>query len=336
MSDKTGHYRVDYEYAKLHEVILGGTEIMLGAKGTVMDSYIEELYPDEETREFLRSLQGVPLSEAHPDYHQRMVDETNNLASIFEKHGVVVHHADPYSDELKRIAGAGGYCNGWAKDSFETVGEYFFDLAHKKHLYRYFYAAARKELQRAFHEDPNMKFVSFPQPNPTHINEGYGTGPFFEGGDIMVLPGKKVLMGESGQASDEFGEEILKRFLDTIGYELFTVKLHPNMLHLDCCLSLIGPDLLFYCPETILSDLPPEIENMPNKVETTLLEAQRLANNCVVIDSNTVVLDMGLKDKQGKEIEALGKTVEYIDFSAHNPLGGGLRCKTGILSRYDD
>ena len=36
------------------------------------------------------------------------------------------------------------------------------------------------------------------------------------------------------------------------------------------------------------------------------------------------------------EIEALGKTVEYIDFSAHSLFGGAMRCKTGILSRYDD
>ena len=71
-------------------------------------------------------------------------------------------------------------------------------------------------------------------------------------------------------------------------------------------------------------------------METSLVEAQRLANNAVVIDANTVVMDASLKDKQGKEIEGHGKTVEYVDFSAHNPLGGGLRCKTGILARYDD
>ena len=54
-----------------------------------------------------------------------MVDETNALASVFEKHGVVVHHTEPYTDEILRLYGSGGYCDGWAKDSFETVGPYW-------------------------------------------------------------------------------------------------------------------------------------------------------------------------------------------------------------------
>lgn len=334
-NNKKGHYKVDYEYAKMREVVLGGTDLMMGV-GEVTAKYIEELYPDKETRDFLRSIQGTPLKDAHPKYHQRMVDETKTLAGILEKHGVVVHHVEPLSEEAIRMSGRGGYCNGWAKDAFETVGPYFFDLAHKKHLYRQFHTASRKVLQQAFFQDPEMRHLSFPQPFPTDIEEGYGPGPFFEGGDIMVLPGKKVLMGESGQASDAYGEAVLKRFLDSVGFELVTVKLHPNMLHMDCCISLVGEDTIFYSPETFIEGLPDFLEAVPNKVETSLLEAQRLLNNPLVIDSNTIVVDERIRGKQGKELEDLGKTVEYIDFSAHGPLGGALRCKTGILSRYDD
>lgn len=334
--NKTGYYRVDCEYHKMREVVLGGTQLQLPPKGTVFDKYIEELYPDEETRNFLRSLRGTPLSEAHPEYHQKMVDETSNLAAIFEKHDVIVHHAEPYTDEVLRMLGKGGFCNGWAKDAFETVGPYHFDLAHKKHLYRMFNTTVRKHLQRAFFEDSEMRFLSFPQPSPTDVNDGYGPGPFFEGGDIMVLPDKKVLIGESGQASDEFGEAILQRFLESVGYELISTRLHPSMLHLDCCVSIIGPDTILYSPETFIDGLPDVLARVPNKVETTLLEAQRLLNNPVVIDRNTVVVDERLRGKQGKQLEDLGKTVEYIDFSAHGPLGGALRCKTGILSRFDD
>ena len=49
-NDKTGHYRVDHEYARMREVVLGGTALMCPPKGTYFDKYIEELYPDEETR----------------------------------------------------------------------------------------------------------------------------------------------------------------------------------------------------------------------------------------------------------------------------------------------
>lgn len=336
MNDKTGHYRVDYEYAKMREVVLGGTALMLPPKGTIFDKYIEELYPDKETRDFLRSLQGRPLSEAHPGYHERMVAETDALQALFEKHGVIVHRTEPYTEEALRMFGDGGHCDGWAKDAFESVGHFHFDLAHKKHLYRLFYLTVRKHLERAFHEDPEMQFIAFPQPYATHVNEGYGSGPFFEGGDINVLPGKKVLIGESGQASNEFGEKIFSRLMESIGYETIVTRLNPKLLHLDCSITCIGPDLIYYCPEAFVDGLPDVLADVPNRVETSLEDAMRLANNGVVIDSNTVVLDATLKDKQGKEIEACGKTVEYIDFSAHNPLGGGLRCKTGILARYDD
>ena len=181
-----------------------------------------------------------------------------------------------------------------------------------------------------------MKYLSFPQPFPTDVDEGYGPGPFFEGGDTMVLPGKKVLTGESGQASDPFGDEIFKRLLEDAGYELVHTRLHPNMLHLDCCVSIIGPDTILYSPETFLDGLPDVLADVPNKVEVTLLEAQRLLCNPVVIDRNTVVVDLGIKGKQGAELEALGKSVEYVDFSIHKLFGGALRCKTGALSRYDD
>ena len=38
LDSKTGHYRIDYEYAKLREVVLGGTQIMLPHKGTIFFS----------------------------------------------------------------------------------------------------------------------------------------------------------------------------------------------------------------------------------------------------------------------------------------------------------
>ena len=108
VTDKTGHYRVDYEYARMREVVLGGTALMLPPKGTVFDKYIEELYPDEETREFLRSLQGTPLNEAHPEYHQRMVDETNALAAIFEHfsylHGACVSFGHRVGGQKRSIS----------------------------------------------------------------------------------------------------------------------------------------------------------------------------------------------------------------------------------------
>ena len=85
MASKTGHYRVDYEYAKMREVVLGGTDVMLPHKGTIFDKYIEDLFPDAETRDFLRAVQEAPFSKAHPKDHQRMVDETNALAAIRSK-----------------------------------------------------------------------------------------------------------------------------------------------------------------------------------------------------------------------------------------------------------
>lgn len=107
------------------------------------------------------------------------------------------------------------------------------------------------------------------------------------------------------------------------------------MLHLDCCISQIGPDLVFYAPETFLDGLPEVLADVPDKVETSLLEAQALANNAFVIDADTVILDESIRNKHGKTIESHGKTVAYIHFSRHATFGGAMRCKTGVLARYD-
>ena len=76
----------------------------------------------------------------------------------------------------------------------------------------------RKErfgIRRAIHErliDSNANWVSVPQAAPVRGVEGYGPGPFLEGGDVLLV-GRDIYAGYSGHGSNLAGIQWRQRFL---------------------------------------------------------------------------------------------------------------------------
>ncbi|MBF6435166.1 hypothetical protein [Nocardia cyriacigeorgica] len=59
-----------------------------------------------------------------------------------------------------------------------------------------------------------------------------------------------------------------------------------------------------------------------------------MATNGLAIDAETYITDP-LFERDGREVQARGVTVEYVDFAVSRLFGGAFRCSTQPLGRFD-
>lgn len=116
-----------------------------------------------------------------------------------------------------------------------------------------------------------------------------------------------------------------------MGYTVQQIRLHPDILHLDCALSLVRPNLMVICDEAFIDGIPEILRNW-DAIHVTLKEASRLATNGLPISTEVYITDPAFKHI-GAQIEKHEIKVEYIDFSISRSFGGSFRCSTQPLLR---
>ena len=172
-------------------------------------------------------------------------------------------------------------------------------------------------------EGSNATYISTPSPSPHYTRDEL----YLENGDIMI-DGHNVYVGMSGNASTPKGAVWLQRLLGN-DYKVQTIRLRPDLFHIDWLMSLNRPGLLTYCPEALLDPLPAPLDKW-DKIETRLDEIAG-ANN-LSIDENTIVVPEHLTricdayDKKGMKVITI-PALETIDY------GSGPRCLTAVLRR---
>jgi N-dimethylarginine dimethylaminohydrolase len=104
-----------------------------------------------------------------------------------------------------------------------------------------------------------------------------------------------------------------------------------NVLHLDCCLALVKPELLLWCPEKLIDGLPMSLRAW-DKIAVSVDEADRLATNGLVLEEGHMIVDSDNR----RVIDALRqRRIEVIPLPFDGPIkvGGGLRCAHHPLLR---
>lgn len=174
--------------------------------------------------------------------------------------------------------------------------------------------------------------MAVPQPEISDPEDKtLGKGPFLEGGDVLIL-GKQIFVGNSGLASNSLGIQWLRKLLAPQGYAVEEVKLHPDILHLDCALGLVKNGLMVICEEAFLEGIPAALMNW-KKIHVNFHEAMNLATNGLPVSPEVYITDPAFQHI-GDQIEQHDIKIEYIDFSISRSFGGSFRCSTQPLSRY--
>ncbi|MGV9675530.1 dimethylarginine dimethylaminohydrolase family protein [Nocardia sp. NPDC003482] len=317
--------RVESEFAPLRTVVVSQSEFHAPARAEILG---HSMPVEDSAVEILNAVWGKDFGDVFPDRQQRWEAEREELADLLRRHGVEVLRPRLFTEVEKDAAGETGCANFFVRDPWFTVGEHVIEgVIQFPHRRMEVLPSRDLLLDRVLPAEAH--YVSLPQPEVSPLGHP-GSGPFLEGGDVLVL-GKHVFVGSSGMATNALGVRWLAKYLRPFGFTVTPVPLPEHVLHLDCAIGLVRDGLLIACPQRLPGGLPEPLRDW-DRIEVGEDEAAAMATNGLPIDPDTYVIDVEF-ERVGKELEARGVTVEYLDFAVSRLFGGAFRCSTQPLLR---
>jgi arginine deiminase len=154
-----------------------------------------------------------------------------------------------------------------------------------------------------------------------------------EGGDVCILKPGVIVIGVSGERTDEAGAKALARQFEQRGWRALFCRFDPKYLHLDTLFSVIDRDRAVACiealPDEFLIDLIElGIEFIPASVE----EVQKLGANLVSLGGGRV-LSPADNVRLNQLLDRMGYEVIPVALDQFTRCGGGVHCLTMPLSR---
>lgn len=305
---------VHHEWGKLEEVIVGTARDFIlppWVEGTIIPDF-----PDPKVIDYMKNHGGEKLSDVDPESSKRMVEEMDHLAQVLRDRGIVVHIAGYLTPEEKKFI-TPGRTFLFPRDPVVIIGNNIIETSPRALFRRKEKYGIRPILQK-YVGGPEANYVSIP-PAPPEVED---VGPFLEGGDIL-LNGHEIYVGHSGVASNRLGIDWLQNYLGP-EYKVHEVKLQPEILHLDCAMSLLRPQLGLLCRECLAGDLPDSIKGW-DFIEVSKEEAENLGANVFVLDDTTVITSKH-HHRIAEEMRKKGQEVIEIDFGEVSKYGGAFRC----------
>lgn len=335
---------VDCEYGRLREVIVG---LPTGMTPDLTASWFEDalrILPEDEAA-YARETAGMNFADMiHPDTgksESEMLEEENRaFITVLEELGVKVLRPTEMTPEFirerygERIL-INGYSQDFPRDNLVIIGNMVIECNLRTPIRKTDISGFREILREKC--GVGVRWVAMPHTEPLTI-PGDET-PLLEGGDVIVL-GSTILVGNSmnpSVGSNEAGYCWLKNFLGD-AYTVIRVPLIPEILHLDCALSIPRTGLAIICPEAFTEGIPNVLEGF-DTIPVSLEEASRLAVNGLPVDERHYIMSVNDHNDNTyirKELEKRGISVYPVYFGVHNGQGGSLRCATQALIRRCD
>lgn len=313
-------FGVHHEWGKLREVVIG----ISPAEDFIVFHEESARWMTPDVAEFSRENAGRRLIDIDADWALRIERQVDALAELLAREGVAVHRPQRLrGDERTFLAPNGEGAQLFARDGVIVVADHVIDASLRLKCRQRERFGLRPIIQGAV-QKRGARWSSVPLGSP-----GCSDGPFLEGGDTL-LNGYEVYVGISGCASDLAGADWLQALLGN-RYRVLPVAMKSNVLHLDCCLALVGPGLLIYCPEKLIDGLPTALRDW-DKISVSVDEATRLATNGLIIESGRMIVDAD-NSRVIDELRRRGIDVIPLPFDGPIRLGGGLRCAHHPLLR---
>jgi N-dimethylarginine dimethylaminohydrolase len=277
-----------------------------------------------EVADLSRRHAGRRLLDVDADWARRCEQQVDALAERVAREGVIVHRPDRLADEKRTfLAPNGEGMQLFPRDPLIVVGDHVIE-ASLRLICRQRERYGLRPIVQQVAQQRGARWSSVPLGTPGCVD-----GPFLEGGDTL-LNGFEVYVGMSGCASDMAGIDWLQALLGET-YRAIPVAMKSNVLHLDCCLALVKPGLLVYCPEKLIDGLPMSLRAW-DKIAVSPDEANRLATNGLILEEGRMIVD----SDNSRVIDELRKrSVEVIPLPFDGPIrvGGGMRCAHHPLLR---
>jgi N-dimethylarginine dimethylaminohydrolase len=154
-----------------------------------------------------------------------------------------------------------------------------------------------------------------------------------EGGDIAIVRDGLVIIGCSGDRTDEEGAQSIAAIFRAHGWEAVIYRFDPHFLHLDTQFAMVDDGLALACSDVLADDFlamltARGIETLP----VTYKEARALGCNLLSLGQRRLIASRG-NDRVIDQLRARGYAVETLDLEQFTRCGGGVHCLTMPLCR---
>ncbi|MGK0552809.1 dimethylarginine dimethylaminohydrolase family protein [Enterococcus faecalis] len=315
------------EFAPLRSVVLAQSQFCFPENvGAEMDTS----FLTAENDALAKNNEGKDLAEVDGSLQKKWEQEKIAMQTLLESYGVEVLRPRLLTDEEKRYGKEQGigYSNFFSRDPFFTVGNIVIE-GNLRFMHRRKEILPIRPLLSAWTSSADCYYLATPQPDDS-AGSYSDVGPFIEGGDVLVL-GKTIFVGYSGLASNLQGILWLQQLLKKFGYEVVPVRLHPQILHLDCALSLLREGVMIVCEAAFLDGIPEQLSHW-QKIYVSLAEAALLMTNGLPLNEKVYITDSSFT-RLIDEIEVFGIQVAPLDYHISRIFGGSFRCTTQALVR---
>jgi N-dimethylarginine dimethylaminohydrolase len=173
-----------------------------------------------------------------------------------------------------------------------------------------------------------LAFAGGSAPAVSRISQGH-----IEGGDICVARSGLLIVGVSGERTDQAGADAFAQPFHHAGWDVLFCPFDPHFLHLDTVFCMIGPRLALACADVLddgfLAALARRgIEVLP----VTYKESRKLGCNILSLDGRSVVANAATP-RVSRMMRDAGVIVHEIEIGELSACGGGVHCLTMPLRR---
>jgi N-dimethylarginine dimethylaminohydrolase len=166
---------------------------------------------------------------------------------------------------------------------------------------------------------------------PTHLNEV--TEGRIEGGDVCLARENLLIIGISGDRTDEDGAlAFASRFHDE-GWNVVLSPFDPHFLHLDTVFCMVGSETALACVEALDEGFLRTIARAGIKLlPVSYKESRQLGCNVLSVDGHTIIASSATP-RVSAMLRSAGYLVHEVDISEVIACGGGVHCLTMPLNR---
>ena len=154
-----------------------------------------------------------------------------------------------------------------------------------------------------------------------------------EGGDVCILRPGLVIIGVTGNRTNEEGAEALAAIFRRHGWRAVLYAFDSHFLHLDTIFAIVDADLALGCRDVLDDSFLDRMDREGVEIlPVSYKAARRLGCNIVSLGDRRVLTSVDNVDANAQLVER-GYELTALNISQFTRCGGGLHCLTMPLAR---
>ncbi len=159
------------------------------------------------------------------------------------------------------------------------------------------------------------------------------TAGAYEGGDFMLVKPGHLLLGYSGERSQEQSALQIKRWFEQEGWDVCLYEFDPYFVHADCTIGMLTDNLAAACTDVVTPEVQAWLAGLGIEIlEVPFTYVSNLGINVVSLGDERVLMPKQ-SDFLADRCRGLGLKVYDPDVSAITMVGGGIHCMCQPLKR---